>query len=76
LRTLRSLDVRDNRIASVPPALATLTALEQLDLTNNDVSDLPPELGLMAPTLSALMLDGNCLKVTSPPGGCRVATLC
>jgi Leucine-rich repeat (LRR) protein len=63
LRSLRSLELRDNRITALPAAVASLTALEQLDVTNNDLAELPSELGLMAPTLSSLMVEGNCLKV-------------
>jgi len=63
LRSLRALDVRDNRITALPSAVTSLTALEQLDVTNNDLAELPSELGLMAPTLSSLMVEGNCLKV-------------
>lgn len=63
LLKLRVLDLGDNKIPTVPLAITGLTNLEELNLANNDISTLPNEMGLMAPKLSSLMLEGNCLKV-------------
>lgn len=41
--------------------------LEELHVTNNSISSLPPQLGLMAPTLRVLALEGNVLRAIRRP---------
>lgn len=41
--------------------------LQELDLSNNQLSNLPPQMGLMAPTLRVLMLEGNCIRAIRRP---------
>lgn len=41
--------------------------LQELDLSNNQLSNLPPQMGLMAPTLRVLLLEGNCIRVIRRP---------
>lgn len=47
-RTLKSLVLSDNALASLPPAISVLTALTELLVDNNNLGNLPPELGLLA----------------------------
>jgi Leucine-rich repeat (LRR) protein len=55
------LDLRENKIQSIPVEITRLVALERLDLSNNDLPGLPNEMGHMA-QLKSLLLDGNPLK--------------
>ena len=55
------LDLRDNKIASIPDEIINLHGLERLDLTNNDLSTLPYTLGTM-PNLKSLLVEGNPMK--------------
>ncbi len=41
--------------------------LEELLLTNNALTSLPPKLGLMAPTLRYVALDGNAFRTIRRP---------
>lgn len=45
----------------------TLCRLQELDVSNNQISNLPSQMGLMAPTLRVLMLEGNCIRVIRRP---------
>ncbi|GFR48186.1 hypothetical protein Agub_g10035, partial [Astrephomene gubernaculifera] len=47
LARLRSLNLRDNKLAGLPPSIAGCTALVELYLGRNQLSCLPPELGLL-----------------------------
>lgn len=44
-----------------------LCRLQELDASNNQLSNLPPQMGLMAPTLRLLRLEGNCIRVIRRP---------
>lgn len=61
LVSLQFLDLRENRINSLPEEMAQLKKLERLDLCNNDLSALPYVMGYM-PHLKSLLLDGNPLR--------------
>ncbi|XP_019727369.1 leucine-rich repeat-containing protein 40 [Hippocampus comes] len=58
---LSVLELRDNKIATLPEQVAALGALTRLDLTNNDIGTLPASLGLL-PELKTLLLEGNPLR--------------
>ncbi|XP_010280313.1 PREDICTED: leucine-rich repeat-containing protein 40, partial [Phaethon lepturus] len=61
LNSLSVLELRDNKIKSVPDEITLLQKLERLDLTNNDISRLPYTLGNL-PQLKFLALEGNPLR--------------
>ena len=60
LASLLVLDVRNNKLRSIPASIASLT-LSMLDLSNNDLASVPPELGRMT-SLRSLRLEGNPLR--------------
>ncbi len=51
----------------MPEAISALRALEELCLSNNELSGLPPKLGLLAPKLHVLALEGNPLRSIRRP---------
>ncbi len=55
------LDLRDNKIASVPEEIVNLQSLERLDLGNNDLHAVPYFIGTL-PHLKSFSLEGNPLK--------------
>ncbi|KAG9350882.1 hypothetical protein JZ751_024771 [Albula glossodonta] len=61
LSALSILELRDNKVKSLPDDITLLKGLERLDLANNDISSLPYALGNM-PKLKMLTLDGNPLR--------------
>ncbi|KAM6262629.1 leucine-rich repeat-containing protein 40 isoform 2-T2 [Porphyrio hochstetteri] len=61
LNSLSVLELRDNKIKSVPDEITVLQKLERLDLSNNDISRLPYTLGNL-PQLKFLALEGNPLR--------------
>ncbi|NXV84720.1 LRC40 protein, partial [Calonectris borealis] len=61
LNSLSVLELRDNKIKSVPDEITLLQKLERLDLANNDISRLPYALGTL-PQLKFLALEGNPLR--------------
>ncbi|XP_059922598.1 leucine-rich repeat-containing protein 40 [Gadus macrocephalus] len=61
LAAISLLELRDNKIQSVPEEVTLLATLTRLDLTNNDVATLPASLSLL-PNLKVLMLEGNPLR--------------
>ncbi|KAJ8277787.1 hypothetical protein GJAV_G00079900 [Gymnothorax javanicus] len=61
LSALTVLELRDNKVKSLPDDITLLQDLERLDLTNNDLSSLPYALGSM-PKLKILALEGNPLR--------------
>jgi Leucine-rich repeat (LRR) protein len=61
MSNLKILELRDNKIETIPNEIAMLQHLIRLDLTNNDLTDLPHSLGLLA-HLQNLQVEGNKLK--------------
>ncbi|XP_017290241.1 leucine-rich repeat-containing protein 40 [Kryptolebias marmoratus] len=55
------LELRDNKIRTLPERIPVLPELTRLDLTNNDISGLPASLSLL-PNLKVLLLEGNPLR--------------
>ncbi|XP_048207519.1 leucine-rich repeat-containing protein 40 isoform X2 [Perognathus longimembris pacificus] len=60
LNSILVLDLKDNKLKSVPNEIMLLHSLERLDLSNNDISSLPYSLGNLH--LKFLALDGNPLR--------------
>ncbi|XP_021569577.1 leucine-rich repeat-containing protein 40 isoform X4 [Carlito syrichta] len=60
LNSILVLDLRDNKLKSVPDEIVLLQSLERLDLSNNDISSLPYSLGNLP--LKFLALEGNPLR--------------
>lgn len=60
LNSLLVLDLRDNKLKSIPDEMTLLQSLERLDLSNNDISGLPYSLGNLH--LKFLALEGNPLR--------------
>ena len=44
---VKTLELRDNKIAIMPNDLILLQALERLDLANNNLATLPHSLGML-----------------------------
>ncbi|XP_056605909.1 leucine-rich repeat-containing protein 40 [Triplophysa dalaica] len=61
LNGLSFLELRENKVKSLPEEITLLQGLERLDLTNNDISSLPSGLGTL-PKLKSLSLEGNPLR--------------
>ncbi|XP_008333181.1 leucine-rich repeat-containing protein 40 [Cynoglossus semilaevis] len=61
LAAVSLLELRDNKIKSLPEQITLLNTLTRLDLTNNNVSTLPATLSLL-PNLKVLLLEGNPLR--------------
>ncbi|KAF3691390.1 Leucine-rich repeat-containing protein 40 [Channa argus] len=61
LTAISILEVRDNKIKTLPEHITLLSTLTRLDLTNNDVTTLPASLSLL-PNLKVLLLEGNPLR--------------
>ncbi|XP_051869039.1 leucine-rich repeat-containing protein 40 isoform X2 [Pristis pectinata] len=61
LSAISVLELRDNKLKSLPDEILLLQGLERLDLTNNDISSLPYKLGNL-PKLKSLLLEGNPLR--------------
>ncbi|XP_013863529.1 leucine-rich repeat-containing protein 40 isoform X2 [Austrofundulus limnaeus] len=55
------LELRDNKIRTLPEQIPVLPELTRLDLTNNDISVLPASLSLL-PNLKVMLLEGNPLR--------------
>ncbi|KAI9188426.1 hypothetical protein H9P43_002817 [Blastocladiella emersonii ATCC 22665] len=67
---LATLDLRDNKLAAVPPAILdgkSLPDLRRLDLQNNDIKVANPELGFLP--LHSLLLEGNLIRGLPRDGG-------
>ncbi|XP_016004420.2 leucine-rich repeat-containing protein 40 [Rousettus aegyptiacus] len=60
LNSILVLDLRDNKLKSVPDEITLLQSLERLDLSNNDISSLPCSLGKLH--LKFLALEGNPIR--------------
>ncbi|KAM4722722.1 leucine-rich repeat-containing protein 40 isoform 2-T2 [Rhinophrynus dorsalis] len=61
LNSISILELRDNKLKTLPEEIALLSRLERLDLTNNDLGSLPCSLGSL-PNLKSLQLEGNPLR--------------
>ncbi|XP_053104552.1 leucine-rich repeat-containing protein 40 isoform X2 [Hemicordylus capensis] len=61
LNSLCVLELRDNKLKSLPDEITLLQGLERLDLSNNDISSLPYKLGNLS-HLNFLALEGNPLR--------------
>ncbi|XP_070765139.1 leucine-rich repeat-containing protein 40 [Enoplosus armatus] len=61
LTTMSLLELRDNKIKTLPEQITLLRTLTRLDLTNNDITTLPASLSLL-PELKVLLLEGNPLR--------------
>uniref|UniRef100_A0A3Q4B1D7 Leucine rich repeat containing 40 n=1 Tax=Mola mola TaxID=94237 RepID=A0A3Q4B1D7_MOLML len=61
LTAISVLELRDNKIKTLPEQISLLTTLTRLDLTNNDISTLPASLCLL-PNLKVVLLEGNPLR--------------
>ncbi|XP_066259924.1 leucine-rich repeat-containing protein 40-like isoform X1 [Euwallacea similis] len=62
---LKVLDLRDNKIDTLPKELTKLMHLNKLDVTNNDLTKIPAALSLL-PHLQSLKIEGNKLKYIRP----------
>ncbi|XP_040843200.1 leucine-rich repeat-containing protein 40 isoform X1 [Ochotona curzoniae] len=60
LNSILVLELRDNKLKSVPDEISLLQSLERLDLSNNDISSLPYSLGKLH--LKFLAVEGNPLR--------------
>ncbi|KAM5256323.1 leucine-rich repeat-containing protein 40 [Ctenodactylus gundi] len=60
LSSILVLELKDNKLKSVPDEITLLQSLERLDLSNNDISSLPCSLGNLH--LKFLALEGNPLR--------------
>lgn len=56
-----TLDLKNNKLTTLPEEVFLMKALKILDLSNNDMQNLPPELGLLK-TLNKLQIEGNPLR--------------
>uniref|UniRef100_A0A8D3BRG7 Leucine-rich repeat protein SHOC-2 n=1 Tax=Scophthalmus maximus TaxID=52904 RepID=A0A8D3BRG7_SCOMX len=61
LAAISLLELRDNKIQTLPEQITLLSTLTRLDLTNNDITTLPAALSLL-PNLKVLLLEGNPLR--------------
>ncbi|XP_051259246.1 leucine-rich repeat-containing protein 40 [Dicentrarchus labrax] len=61
LTAISLLELRDNKIKTLPEEITLLSTLTRLDLTNNDITTLPASLSLL-PNLKVLLLEGNPLR--------------
>ncbi|GAA6231930.1 leucine-rich repeat-containing protein 40-like [Lates japonicus] len=61
LAVISLLELRDNKIKTLPEQITLLSTLTRLDLTNNDITTLPASLSLL-PNLKVLLLEGNPLR--------------
>lgn len=61
LSSLSLLELRDNKLSTLPDEITLLQGLERLDLSNNSITSLPVALGNL-PNLKSLTLDGNPLR--------------
>ena len=65
-KTLRSLDLSNNQLASLPPEIGSLVSLKTLTMDRNKLTSLPSEFARMT-KLETLSIQNN--KLSSFPGG-------
>ncbi|XP_003741154.1 leucine-rich repeat-containing protein 40 [Galendromus occidentalis] len=58
---LKILDLRSNKLASLPEEIANLQSLERLDIGNNELKILPNSLGALN-HINSLLVEGNPLR--------------
>ncbi|MFX1344483.1 MAG: leucine-rich repeat domain-containing protein [Promethearchaeota archaeon] len=63
-KTLRSLNLKSNRLRNLPESIGSLTSLKYLNLRNNMISNLPKSINSLS-SLQVLDLHGNKLKSIS-----------
>uniref|UniRef100_H2Z0S2 Leucine-rich repeat protein SHOC-2 n=1 Tax=Ciona savignyi TaxID=51511 RepID=H2Z0S2_CIOSA len=61
--TLRKLNLANNKIKVLPPAIGNLTKLEILNVSHNLLTSLPNEVGHLSSTLTQLSIEGNHLDL-------------
>ncbi|XP_076321952.1 leucine-rich repeat-containing protein 40-like [Tachypleus tridentatus] len=61
IKCVKILDLRDNKISTLPEKITVLQELERLDLTNNSLSSIPYSMGTM-PCLKSLLVEGNPMR--------------
>uniref|UniRef100_A0A7N6BK04 Leucine-rich repeat-containing protein 40 n=1 Tax=Anabas testudineus TaxID=64144 RepID=A0A7N6BK04_ANATE len=61
LTAISILELRDNKLKTIPEQITSLSTLTRLDLTNNDITTLLASLSLL-PNLKVLLLEGNPLR--------------
>ncbi|KAJ2719353.1 hypothetical protein GGI07_005265 [Coemansia sp. Benny D115] len=59
LRNLEILDVSENYLISIDVSVSRLENLRMLNISDNRLTALPPCLGMLAPNLRVLLVDGN-----------------
>ena len=60
-KNINVLDVKNNKLVTLPSSIFVLQSLKVLDLSCNDIQSLPPELGLMK-NLNKIEIQGNPLR--------------
>ncbi|MBF0363094.1 MAG: leucine-rich repeat domain-containing protein [Oligoflexia bacterium] len=68
LTQLKELDLYNNQLTTLPPAIGTLTRLKELYLSSNKLTTLPPEFGTLT-QLNKLYLSSNQLTTLPPEFG-------
>ena len=62
MRSLKMLDVSQNKLTALPESIVNLPSLSVLDVSNNDITRLPLSIGKMRGTLRKLVLHGNAIR--------------
>ena len=58
---IKTLDLKNNKLKTVPDEIFNLESIKLLDVSNNDISKVPYELGLMK-SLGKIFLEGNAIR--------------
>ncbi|XP_022251318.1 leucine-rich repeat-containing protein 40-like isoform X3 [Limulus polyphemus] len=61
IKSVKILDLRDNKISTLPEEITILQELERLDLSNNSLSSIPYSMGTMS-HLKSLLVEGNPMR--------------
>ena len=65
------MEVRENRLKTLPKSLSRLICLERLDIGNNDFAEIPDVVATLL-NLQELWCDTNQLTAIPPVGGARL----